>query len=253
MAEKIFFKDANGYKVCGILSEQDKNKPIVVMAHGLSSGKDSFTNISLEKMFNEKGFSTFRIDLFGHGESDGKFENLTVSNAAQSLLSTIDYVKEKGYLRIVLVGSSFSGICSIMAASKSDDLICLALKCPVSQYEKLEMERKGEQFIKEWKERGYYEYDSGFQGKLRLNYTLFEDFKNNDGWKAAEKIKIPTLIVHGDKDITVPISQSKTVCKIIKDCKLEVVEGADHFFRAKPEHFQEMLNLIFDFIIKNSK
>jgi len=68
-------------------------------------------------------------------------------------------------------------------------------------------------------------------------------------YKIAEGIKIPTLIVHGNKDESVPIEKSKKLTNLIKNSKLEIVKGADHNY-SNPEHFEKMIKLISEFIIK---
>jgi dipeptidyl aminopeptidase/acylaminoacyl peptidase len=160
-------------------------------------------------------------------------------------------LKKLGYTKIGLMGSSFGGISSIMAASKTNDLFVLALKSPVSNFEEKEIMTKTKKELEEWKRKGYKYYISGDGRKLRLNYTFAEDSKNNNGYQAARKIKIPTLIVHGDKDKSVPIEQSKKTANLIKECKLEIIKGADHEY-SKPKDREKMLFLISDFLIKNS-
>src|SRR3989338_745125 len=136
MEEKIFFQDSNGNNLCGILSNptSNKNKPVIILIHGFNSGKDSSTNTTLLERLNKINISSFRIDLFAHGESDGSFENLTQSEAVDDVLQAIKFLKGLGYEKIGLEGSSFGGLASIMAASQSFDICILALKCPVSSY-----------------------------------------------------------------------------------------------------------------------
>ena len=85
----------------------------------------------------------------------------------------------------------------------------LALKSPVSNYEEKEYATKSKKELEEQKNKEFRYYVSRDGRKLKLNYTFFEDFKNNNGYEAAKKIKIPILIVHGDNDESVPIEQSK--------------------------------------------
>jgi hypothetical protein len=253
MREKIFFKNSKSDRLCGILSNptKDRDKPIIILCHGFSTSKNSGTYVSLEQILNKNNISTFRFDFYGHGESEGKFEEITVSEAVDGILNAIKLLKRLGYTKIGLMGSSFGGIASTMAASKTNDLFVLTLKSPVSNYEEKEIMTKTKQELEEWKRKGYKYYISGDGRKLRLNYTFAEDFKKNNGYEAAKQIKVPTLIVHGDKDESVPVKQSKKIASIIRDCKLEIIKGADHRY-SEPEHRERMLNLISKFIIKNS-
>lgn len=253
MKEKVFFENSKGNKLCGILSNpaQDKNKAIIILCHGFTTSKASKTYVGLEQLLNIAGVSTLRFDFFGHGESEGKFENITTSEAVDDILNAIKTLKKLGYKKIGLMGSSFGGIASIMAASKTNDLFVLALKSPVSNYKEKEIMTKTKDELNKWKKKGWRYYISGDGKRYKLNYSFYEDFKNNDGYKAAEKIKIPTLIVHGDKDESVPIEQSIKISKIIKNCKLEIIKGADHRY-SNPKDRERMLKLISKFIIKNS-
>lgn len=250
--EKVHFKNSKGNNLCGVLSNPglDKDLPIIILCHGFSSSKDAQTYKRLEEIFNNHKISTFRFDFFGHGESEGEFEDITISEAADDILNAISFIKGLGYSRIGLVGSSFGGIASIMAASKTNDLFILALKSPVSDYEKVTMKTKKE--LGEWKNKGYRYYITGEGKKLRLNYSFYEDFRNNDGYKAAPKIIIPTLIVHGDADETVPVSQSIKTSKLIPNCKLVLIKGANHRY-TEGNHVEQMLKAVSEFIIKNSE
>jgi len=250
MQDKIYFPDSKERKICGVLSNPapEPNVPVIILVHGFTTSKDSITYQRLEKVFNEKNIATLRIDLFGHGESEGDFEDITISKAVDDILNSIKYLKEKGFSKIGLIGSSFGGMSSIMAASRTNDLFLLVLRSPVSDYFEVDTKRRTKEEMEEWKNKGYVIHVNSFGEKRRLNYSFFEDFKNNNAYEAAKKIKIPTLIVHGDNDNSVPVEQSKKTASIIENCKLEIIEGADHKY-SKPEDFEKMLNLIEEFVV----
>jgi len=206
----------------------------------------------MEEILNQQRISTFRFDFFGHGESEGKFEKITTSEAVDDVLNAIQFLKGLGYETIGLVGSSFGGMASIFAASQSDDLYILALKSPVSDYRSMSETRRSEQELEDWKEKGFIEVDSADGETRRLNYSFYEDGEKVDAYESAKKIKIPALIVHGDEDETVPIEQSMKTARLIESCRLEIIKGGDHTY-SNPEHFEKLLGLISEFIIENSE
>ncbi|UCE41496.1 MAG: alpha/beta fold hydrolase [Candidatus Aminicenantes bacterium] len=251
MERKIYFLSSKGHKLCGILSDPsgDKRRPLIVMCHGFTTSKDGRTYVRLEEILNRKKFSTFRFDFFGHGESVGEFDKITISEAVDDVQSAIRFVKDSGYERIGLVGSSFGGFASILTAGKSDDVFVLALKSPVSDYLGLLIARDNDIDIDAWRQVGFIVIESSDGKKVRLNYSFFADAEGINGYAFAENIKVPTLIVHGDNDDTVPLAQSQKTADLIRDCRLEIIEGADHTF-SDPQHFELMLDRISRFIFR---
>ena len=154
MKEKIFFENSIGTKLCGILSNPTKNKekPVMVLCHGFATSKDGNTYTRLEAILNDNEISIFRFDLFGHGESNGTLEDITISKAVDDVQNAIRFLKESGYKKIGLLGSSFGGMASLLAALKRDNLYVLALKSPVSDYPNLLALRDKEE-IDTWKQK----------------------------------------------------------------------------------------------------
>ncbi|TSC65287.1 MAG: hypothetical protein G01um101477_547 [Candidatus Doudnabacteria bacterium Gr01-1014_77] len=249
--EKIFFNNSKGDKLCGLLTISDPEKDMIaILCHGHSSSKNSKSWTALEPILSDKNISVFRFDFYGNGESEGKFEDSDLTETTDDILHAIDYVKSLGFKRIVLVGSSFGGLSSILAASKSKELYGMVLKSPVSDYHEVDLQRLGEQGLQEWKEKGVrsYPYADPSSGLL-LNYSFVEDYLKYDVYEAAEKIEVPTLVVHGDMDTEVPFSQSEKLVKHLKQGKLISVSGANHWY-AEEGKFDEMIKLIADCIIK---
>jgi len=253
MKEKLFFPNSKQQKICGILSNptDDKEKPIIILMHGFSSSKESSTYPRLEEMLNTKKISTFRFDFNGHGESEGNFEDLTVSNGVDDALSAIKFLKEQGYQKIGLLGTSFGGMVALITASRTDDLFLLILKCPVCNYFGKIIAKHTKNDIDDWKEKGFITYQKPDK-ELRLNYSFYEDAENMNGYEAAKKINIPTFIIHGREDKAVPVEQSQKTCENIDDCKLEIVEKTGHDFSKNDnqEIYENMLKSIFDFIVE---
>ena len=253
MQKEIFFENENGLRLCGVLSNptNDSAAPIVVLCHGFVTDKGGLTFVALEKALNDENISTFRFDFFGHGESAGKFEDITITREKLDIFATIKFLKSSGFSKIALVGSSSGGGAAIMAAAEIPDLFALVLKAPAVDHLELEIAERGREGIARWKKDGSVIYERSNGEKFKLNYSFFEDLKNNIGFDVADKIAAPTLIVHGDADRDVPILQSIEAQKLIPDCRLEVFPGADHKF-TKSEDFEMMIKMISEFIIKSA-
>ncbi len=236
----------------GILSDptETKKEPLIILCHGLSTSKDGRTYLALEERLNKGGFPTFRFDFFGHGESEGLFEDTTISEAVEDILKAKSCVRKRGYERLGLFGSSFGGMASLITASQTDDFILLALKSPVSDYMELLTDRYEKEKLLLWKEKGCIQ-ETGPDGTLvKLNYTFYQAMKKADVYINIEKINCKTLIIHGDNDETVPIDQSKKTAGLIRNCRIEIIEGGDHAY-SNPKDFEKMISLASDFFLTN--
>jgi len=252
MQQKVFFKDSNGLKVCGILSDpksklSDKS-PILIMSHGLGMSKDIRRFLAMQDVLNNKGIATLRIDLFGHGESDGEFEDLTATKSTDDILKAIEFLKKKGYKKIALAGGSFGGFVSLLAASKTKYIKFLLLVSPASTYSFREIVTNGRRLIRKWREFDYKRHVEGDDRNRKFKYTFFKDFMSYDPLKVAKDVKVPVLIIHGSKDDVIPLEKSVALINCFEDCLLLVVGGADHEYTGKYT-FNRIIELATDFVI----
>lgn len=252
MEEKIFFENSKGNKLCGVLSNptSDNKNPIIIICHGLGTNKDSEVYTRLAKILNENKISTFRFDFYGKNESEGNFEDVTLTEAIDDVENAINFLKKLDYSKIGLFGSSFGGLACIIVSSKNDEIYLLTSRSPVSNMVEL-FSNYSKESIESLKKNGFFYYVNSDGSKQKFNICFVEDAKKYNGYVFADKIKVPTLIVHGDDDKNVPLEQSRKLSGLIKNCVLEIVHGADHVY-SKPEHLKKMMDLISKFIIDNS-
>lgn len=247
--KKIFF-DSNGEKICGMITVPDDlsiKYPLVILCHGFTSSKDSDTYSYLRAELSKKGVLSLVIDFSGHGESGGKFEDITITKGYKNILSAIDYVKNMSYItKIALFGTSFGGVCALIAASRVGDIAALGMKSPAADMKENRKQKLGEEGFREWKKKGFAIFTDNAGKKVKLNYSFIEDAKNVDAFAEAKKISCLTLIIHGDNDISVPIQQSRKLAKIIKDARLEVINGANHYFD-RPEEKERVNSMFVEF------
>lgn len=229
MNEKIFFKNSKEQKICGILEEPNENKEeVVVIVHGYSTDKNRSSAKQMAEELTQRKINSFRIDLDGCGESEGEFENQTITSAADDISSAIELMKNKGYKKIDLFGSSAGGLSAMAAALKHPEINKIALKSPVSDYPAQKLRKHGQKYIDDWKEKGSTIYTSGDGRQLKVNYTFFEDAKKHVMYDKVKDIKCPALIIHGTKDDTVNIEDSRKLVKGFPNAKLIELKGADH-------------------------
>ena len=113
--EKIHYKSIKG------------KSPGIIFIHGLNSDMNGEKALSIERFARKNKLKFIRFECRGHGKSDGKFDDFTISDWKKDLLNIIDYVSKGPQ---ILVGSSMGGWLMFLAAkarsSKITGLVGLA-------------------------------------------------------------------------------------------------------------------------------
>jgi predicted alpha/beta-fold hydrolase len=109
MEEKFYFKNKDGLKLCGILTKPTKEtKSCVVLCHGITVDKEEggiFTKLA--KKLANVGFAVFRFDFRGHGESERRSVDMTITG------------EERDLENFGILGASFAGEGSLSIYSKA--------------------------------------------------------------------------------------------------------------------------------------
>jgi uncharacterized protein len=241
MEQSLTFRDSAGHRISGILAEPDTpTDRLVVLCHGFLSNKNSTTNKTLTCLLLEQGIATFRFDFFGQGDSEGPFEQITLTTAIDQARSALELVAKKAYRRLGLMGSSFGGLVAVLVAAR---------KCPVADFPETLRLEFGDDRMAHWKQCNEIPNVAGGPQRVPLRYHLYEDCLTYDAYKAAESIQTPTLIVQGSCDELVPLHQSRRLIDAIRgDTRLEVLTGADHGF-TKGTDFRRMTMMIAEWFI----
>ena len=76
-SEKVTIDGDHG-KLAGIVQRPDNKSeyPMVLLLHGFTANKDSAPINVLADKLEAKGIASFRIDFNGHGESEGRFQDM---------------------------------------------------------------------------------------------------------------------------------------------------------------------------------
>ncbi len=225
--KKVFFTNNKNQKLCGILNEPTKKGEIVIIVHGFGSHKNTGARDSASHLA-KLNINSFRIDLNGCGESEGNFEECTITDYVEDVEAAIKYVKQKGYEKISLIGTSCGGIICMAVALKHPEIQRMFLRAPVSDYPSQREEFYGKEMITEWKEKGYMYKTKSDGTKLKVNYTFYEDSKKYVMYDKVKEIKCPVMIIHGDIDKTVNINDSKKVVQNFPNAELKIIQGAGH-------------------------
>lgn len=247
MQEKQIIKNNKNQNLVGVLYKPNKKEfPVAIFCHGYRSDKNSSKVPALAKELVSKGIALFAFDFAGSGESDGKFEDTTLTQQTSDLKAVIDYFSNLNK-EIAVIGSSLGGISALNQAAKNSKIKVLVLMSPVSSFPTRKTGEYSEEGVRQWKESGYTYTYSERKGKLKINYSFYKDGVQYSNYEIYKKIKIPTLIIHGTKDESINIKDSIKLNKTIKASKLIVLKDADHIYTRKGD-FDRVMKEIADFI-----
>jgi dipeptidyl aminopeptidase/acylaminoacyl peptidase len=120
---------------------------------------------------------------------------------------------------ITIVGWSYGGYAALMSAVREPDLY-RAVVSIAGVADLRALAREDQRF---------------YGGRQRATYTLGDDMselKAGSPLRAAEKIKAPVLLVHGDADIQVGVDHSKRMARALKGadkkCEIVIVKDGNH-------------------------
>ena len=214
--EKRSFTIYNRGRIVGVLTLPWRGAPLVVTCHGFYSTKDSEKYLLVEERFSEAGLGVLRFDFRGCGESNGRFEDTTLSGRLRDLETILDFVKPYTG-RVGLLGSSFGGCVALIASAKREEV-----KATVTLSTSPHMEEVFEKVFEE----GGYSWVEAFKGRR----DFWEDLKNYNMEEIVGRVS-HLLIIQGTLDELVPTSHAEELYNLARNPKkLEIIDGADHTF-----------------------
>ena len=226
----------------------DKNKPLIIFVHG--SGLSHITWVLQTRYFAFHGYSVLAIDLPGHGYSEGPSIK-SIEEQGKWVAEVIDAVAMK---EASLVGHSQGCLITLECAShfpnkvKSLALMGGAAAIPMNP-ELLELAEKGDNkavdLMMDWAHGpaghfgghavpGLHHINIGgtiiingsIKDALGVDFRACDNYKN--GFKAAKKIKCPTINILGDKDRMCPVKEGKKLADSIKASEIAIIENCGH-------------------------
>ena len=222
----------------------NKNRTIV-MLHGWGQ------NIEMMKFIGDKlDEDVLIIDLPGFGKSKEPDTVLSIYDYANLVHDLISNLKIKN---IILIGHSFGGKIALAYASKYKVEKLVLLASPFKSKEnkinirtkvlkklkKVPGLNKLEEFAKKHIGSTDYKNASGIMREILVKHV------NLDITEDVKKITCPTLIIWGDNDECVPLSDGKLLEKLIKDSGLIVFEGCTHY--AYLERLDQLIRILNEF------
>lgn len=202
---------------------------MVVFCHGFGGTKDGPLFELITDSLQKHGIASVRFDFNGHGESEGKFEDMTVPNEIEDAKKVVAYVRDLRYVsKIALVGHSQGGVVAAMTAGElAPDIAAVALMAPAAVLRDDAI--RGSTFGKMYNPLDPPEYVE-LWGNQRLGRKYIQTAFSLPIYETAAKYQGPALIIHGNGDRVVPYTYGERFHQLWKGSEYVLQEYFDHGF-----------------------
>lgn len=259
MDENVEIESESGQKVKAILTipeeehghpleDSPAEKTLIIMVHGFPGDRDAhdglFAELAAQKTLGDRHM--LRFDFRGCGESEGRPENFTIAGACEDFQNILHWAKGLGFEKFAYVGEGLGGMLAIM--NTDIPVQALALLWPVldprAYAENLYREDPDTETIDD----GYILHEGQ---RIGINYV--RELAKTDLKYALREVFMPTMIIHGAQDKTVPVEQLDMARNHMRAKRLEITnfyEG-DHGF-THAEHRKMMFFHLTQFLARNA-
>ena len=229
----------------------------VFLLHGWGCNGEIFKSI---QEVLATAYTTYSFDFPGFGASD---EPTAVWGVEEYTRMVEQFAKDNGIESPALIGHSFGGRVSIVYASRNDvsrvmlvDAAGIKPKRPFKYYWKVytfkTMKWLCNTFLPKAKAQAIIDKrrkgagSSDYNNASPMMRAILSKVVNEDLKHLMPSIKAPTLLFWGNLDTATPLSDAKTMEKLIPDAGLVVAHGTGHFsFLENPGLFTAVIKNFF--------
>ena len=203
--------------------------PLVIVIHGFTGHMEERLITATAETFNDLGYATLRVDMYGHGRSGGQFRNHTLFKWMTNAMTVIDYARTLDFVTdLYLCGHSQGGLTVMLAAALKQDVIRGII--PMSPAVTIpEDARRGNVLGLEFDPDHIPEevsFPNGFVlsgNHIRVSQMIrVED--------AIDRYTGPVLLIHGEMDETIPVQASVDAAERYQNAQLVIIPGETHCY-----------------------
>jgi putative redox protein len=251
MEESIRFDNESGEILAGTL-HLPEGPPVggVVAGHCFTCSRHTGVLRQVCNGLSAAGFMALRFDFSGNGQSQGDFERSTWSKQILEMQTAIELVQQKGVSWIGLAGHSLGAAIALLTARRPNAVSAVCrLAGRVSAGRPMHFLAPAQE--RELESTGRVAFTS--RGRpLSLNRDFFDDAQQHDLLAATRDLSIPMLVVHGERDDIIPVSEAylaKTANP--EGVELSILPDGDHMF-SQPEHQRRVARTVTDWFCRQA-
>ena len=229
------------------LPAQD-SEPIIIMVHGAEQNRadPGVKMLEVASGLVQHGYNVLMFDLRGHGESDGSMMSAGYYEK-RDLWGAVDYVKQRGFEHIGVLGFSMGAVTALMGAAEDSDIDA---KVADSSFADLKDMMEPE-FSKRTRFPKFFLPSLLFMVKIMYGV----DFNAVRPVEVVSHIAPrPIFFIHGELDNTVPVNHASRLQQASQNPKnqLWVVPGVGHVkaYVTRPEEYMDKVTSFSDEALK---
>ena len=203
--------------------------PLFIVIHGFTGDCEEEHIRAAARVMRECGYGTLRVDMYGHGKSDGQFRDHTLYKWITNALAVIDYAKALPQVtEINLCGHSQGGLLVMLAAALKRDTVRRLI--PLSPAAMIPEQARAGQLLGITFDPQHVpdELVSWDDRILDGNYARIAQTIHVE--EAIAAYNGPVLIVHGDADESVPFEVGEKAAAEYENAELARIPGDTHCF-----------------------
>jgi len=225
----------------GELDAPEKPNALVVVVHGFKGFKDwgFFPWLAQQLKRHRLAVCRFNMSRSGIGQDPESFDRLdlfehdTYSTQLRDLRAAVRHAQQRfPQLPTFLLGHSRGGGVALLGAQDVPLLAGVVTWSPIAR-----VDRWDEATQHKWRERGFLDVVNARTGQMmRMSPVILDDYEAHrqrlDILAAAERLRVPLLVVHGAADESVPVEEGRQIAAAAADSSLVVLRRASHTFNA---------------------
>lgn len=224
-------------------------QPTVVFLHGFRSDRKGGKAMAVDAFCRDRGQACLRLDVSGHGESGGAFEDGCIGDWATDVVDAIDHLTQGP---LVLVGSSMGGWLMLLAALQRRQRVAGLLglaAAPDFTEELIYQAFTGEQKQALLREGRVMIDESDGLPPCPVTRRLIEDGRNQLLLHSPINLTCPVRLIHGQRDTEVPWSTALRLAEQLnsEDVRVTLVKNAGHRL-SEPADLDLMLSVLEDLL-----
>ena len=217
--------------------------PLCILVHGFTGNMEEDHIVAAKNVMTDLGVSVLRVEMYGHGMSDGEFRDHTLFKWMTNVLDVVSYARKLDFVTdLYMCGHSQGGLLTMLTGALCPDdfraIIPLSPAWMIPEYA-----RKGIVLGNEFDPDHIPEMVSNDAWNLSGDYIRVA--QNIFVEDIMTRYKGRVLIIHGDEDETVPYSYAEKAVKLYDNAELIPVHGANHCFVGNLDELSDALRSFF--------